>query len=197
MDATAFQGVNSNCVVTVQRGTTGWGEVPGTWQGMPIRYAGEEPPPAPVVIDLSTLTGDYTASDGDILTNSTTHVVTIPAGATVTINGVTVSGGAGSGAAGPAVFAAGGDAITTRIAPGANGTWSLTAFAELESGSAAGLDDAQVKVYAADTLAGLATAEPMASGVVVTNKAPAVKVELEITPPANADAQFFRVGFDE
>ncbi len=46
MDATAFQGVNSNCVVTVQRGMTGWGEVPGTWQGMPTRYADEEQPPA-------------------------------------------------------------------------------------------------------------------------------------------------------
>ena len=194
-----FDGVNSNCVVTVQRGTTGWGEVPGTWQGMPIRYAGEElppVPPAPVVIDLSALTGDYTASDGDILTNSTAYVVTVPSGATVTVNGVTIAGGAGSGASGPATFAGGGEAITTGIAPGSNGTWTLTAFAELASGSAEGLDDAQVKVYAADTLAGLATAEPMASGV-VTNKAPAVKVELEVTPPANADSRFFRVEFGE
>ena len=192
-----FDGVNSNCVVIVQRGTTGWGEVPGTWQGMPIRYADEEPPPAPVVVDLSTLTGDYTATNGVILTNSTAHVVTIPAGATVTINGVTVAGGAGSGATGPAVFAADGEAITTRIASGANGTWMLTAFAELASGSVEGLDDAQVKVYAANSLAGLASAQPMASGVVVTNKAPAVKVELEVTPPANTDAQFFRIGFGE
>ncbi len=27
-------------------GMTGWGEVPGTWQGMPTRYAAEEQPPA-------------------------------------------------------------------------------------------------------------------------------------------------------
>ena len=74
---------------------------------------------------------------------------------------------------------------------------ALATFAEVASGSAEGLDDAQVKVYAANSLAGLASAQPMASGVVVTNKAPAVKVELEITPPANADAQFFRVGFGE
>ena len=254
-----FDDVNSNCVVTVQRGSTGWGEVPGTWQGMAIRYADEEPTPATFTItwkdddgttlatetlaegttpsrpgptkpadapyvytfagwtptiaavssnasytatytraaDLSTLTGNWTASDADVLTNSTTHVITIPAGAMVTINGVTVAGGAGSGATGPAVFADGGEAITTSIAPGANGKWMLTAFAELASGSADGLDDAQVKVYAADTLADLASAQPMASGVVVTNKAPAVKVELEVTPPANADAQFFRVGFGE
>ena len=260
VDSRAFEGVHKeNCIVTVQRGTTGWGDVPGTWQGMRIHYAGEPLPPATFTItwkdddgttlatetlaegttpsrpgptkpadapyvytfagwtpaiatvssnasytatytraaDLSTLTGDWTASDADMLTNSTTHVVTIPAGTTVTINGVTVAGGAGSGATGPATFAADGEAITTSIAPGANGTWMLTAFAELASGSAEGLDDAQVKVYAADTLAGLASAEPMASGVVVTNKAPAVKVELEVTPPANVDAQFFRVGFGD
>ena len=118
--------------------------------------------------------------------------------ATITAaSGVTITGLGGGGVAGPAVFAAGGEAITTRIAPGANGKWMLTAFAELASGSAEGLDDAQVKVYAADTLAELASAQPMASGVVVTNKAPAVKVELEVTPSATADAQFFRVGFGE
>ena len=44
---------------------------------------------------------------------------------------------------------------------------------------------------------GAATAEPMATGVSVTEKKDAVKVELEVTPPANADAQFFRVGFGE
>lgn len=148
------------------------------------------------IADLSTLTGDWTATNGDVLTNTTAHAITVPGGATVTINGMTVTGGGGAASA-PATFAEGGEAITSRIAPGSNGTWMLTAFAELAGGSAEGLDDAQVKVYAADTLAGLATAEPMASGVVVTNKAPAVKVELEVTPPANADAQFFRVEFGD
>ena len=118
-------------------------------------------------------------------------------GSVAAASGVTITGLGGSSESGPATFAEGGEAITSRIAPGSNGTWTLTAFAELASGSAEGLDDAQVKVYAADTLAGLATAVPMASGVVVTNKTPAVKVELEVTPPANADAQFFRVGFGD
>ncbi len=136
-------------------------------------------------------TGTISADNG---VEAVRRPATITASSGVTITGL---GGAGSGATGPATFSAGGDAITSRIASGANGTWMLTAFAELASGSADGLDDAQVKVYAADTLAGLASAQPMASGVVVTNKAPAVKVELEITPPANADAQFFRVGFGE
>ena len=44
---------------------------------------------------------------------------------------------------------------------------------------------------------GAATAEPMATGVSVTEKKDAVKVELEVTPPANADALFFRVGFGD
>ena len=42
-----------------------------------------------------------------------------------------------------------------------------------------------------------ATAEPMASGVSVTEKKDAVKIELEVTPPANADSQFFRVEFGD
>jgi hypothetical protein len=193
-DIYVFTGVNPNCVVTVQRGTTGWGEVPGTWQGMPIRYADEEPPPAPVVVDLSTLTGDYTASDGEILTNSTSYVVTVPGGATVTINGVTVTGGGGAGSS-PATFAEGGEAFTSAFAPGANGTWRLTAYAELASGSAAGLADSQIKVRQADTVAGLATVEPTSTGVTVLEKVPAVKVDLEVAVPPNADSQFFRVEF--
>ena len=191
-----FDGVNPNCVVTVQRGTTGWGEVPGIWQGMPIRYAGEDPLPAPTVIDLSALTGDYTASDGDILTNSTAYVVTIPAGATVTINGMTVTGGGGAGNS-PATFAEGGEAFTSAFTPGANDTWRLTAYAELASGSAAGLADSQIKVRRADTVAGLATAEPTTSGVTVLEKVPAVKVDLEVAVPPSTDSQFFRVEFGE
>ncbi len=47
--------------------------------------------PAPVV-DLSTLTADYVAKDGDVLTNATTtHKVEIADGATVTLDGVNIS----------------------------------------------------------------------------------------------------------
>ncbi len=147
------------------------------------------------IIDLSTLSGDYTASDGDILTNATAHVVTVPGGATVTINGVTVTGG-GAGNS-PATFAEGGEAFTSAFAQGANGTWRLTAYAELASGSAAGLADSQIKVRRADTVAGLATAEPTSTGVTVLEKVPAVKVELDVAVPAGADSQFFRVEFGE
>ena len=116
-------------------------------------------------------------------------------GSVAATSGVTITGLGGGGDAAPATFAADGESITSGIEQGANGKWTLTAFAELKSGSVAGLDDAQIKVYAADTPAGLATAQPMASGVVVTDKAPAVKVDVNVAPPANADAQFFRIGF--
>ena len=41
-------------------------------------------------IDLSTLTANYTAHDGDVLTGETTYAVTIADGATVTLAGVTI-----------------------------------------------------------------------------------------------------------
>ena len=144
-------------------------------------------------VDLSLLADDWMAADGDVLTNGTGHVVSIPPGATVTINGVTVTGG--GGASGPAAFATGGEAITSGIAQGANGTWTLTAFAELENGTAEGLADVQVKVIRADAPAGLATATPMATGVTVKDKKNAVKVELEVEVPANVPQQFFKVQF--
>ena len=148
------------------------------------------------IADLSTLSGDWTAADGDILTNATAHVVTVPGGATVTINGVTVTGG-GSAGNSPATFDQGGEAFTSAFAPGVNGTWRLTAYAELASGSAAGLADSQIKVRRADTVAGLATAEPTTSGVTVVEKVPAVKVDLEVAVPPNTESQFFRVEFGE
>ena len=117
-------------------------------------------------------------------------------GSVTAASGVTVTGLGGDGASGPATFAQGGKAVTAGIAPGANGTWALTAFAELAGGAAENLDDAQVKVYASDTLAGLATAEPMASGVTVHERTPAVKVEIDVAVPPGANAQFFRVGFE-
>ena len=50
--------------------------------------------PAGNIVDLSTLTADYEAKDGDVLTNATTtYKVTIADGATVTLDGVTISGG--------------------------------------------------------------------------------------------------------
>ena len=53
-----------------------------------------EAQPAANVVDLSTLTADYEAQNGDVLTGETTsYKVTIAAGATVTLDGVNISSG--------------------------------------------------------------------------------------------------------
>lgn len=44
-------------------------------------------------VDLSTLSAEYTATDGQVLTGSTTYKVYIAAGATVTLSGVTINSG--------------------------------------------------------------------------------------------------------
>jgi hypothetical protein len=77
-------------------------------------------------------------------------------------------------------------------------TWEITAFAELGN-DALGKDvaDERIKVYAAETLEGLATAVPMSGGVTVTDKKSAVKVSLEVEAPPGDGSRFFRVGFGE
>lgn len=152
------------------------------------------------VVDMDTATGDYTAEDGDeIVGSSETYKVTVPGGATVTINGVSVAGAAGGGAEVPAPeFSDGGKSATTAFAKGENGAWTLTTFAELANDAiGADVTEGQIKVYAADTLEGLKTAEPLASGVTVTEKKSAVKTTIEVVPPAEAAQQFFKVEFGE
>ena len=152
------------------------------------------------VVDMDTATGDYTAEDGDeIVGSSETYKVTVPCGATVTINGVSVAGAAGGGAEVPTPeFSDGGKSATTAFAKGENGAWTLTTFAEMAN-EAIGADvtEDQIKVYAADTLEGLKTAEPLASGVTVTERKSAVKTTIEVVPPAEAAQQFFKVEFGE
>ena len=110
-------------------------------------------------------------------------------------SGVTITG-LGGAAPGPAVFGDGGKAFTAEFAKGEGNVWTVSTFAELESGSADGLADGQIKVYSADSVEGLESALPMSSGVSVRSKTPAVKVELEVAAPSGADAQFFKVTFD-
>ena len=153
-------------------------------------------PVFPAPIDLLALAADYTAEDGDVLTGTTTYNVTVPGGATVTINGVSVTGG---GTVNPApAFSSGGEAVTTKFERGAGDTWAITAFAELGNDAlGADVTDAQVKVYAAGTVEGLESAAPMSEGVTVTDKRSAVKVSLEVETPPGDDSRFFRVGFGE
>lgn len=153
------------------------------------------------IADLSLVTGDWTAADGDIITNTTAHAVTIPAGAIVTVNGMTFRGAGGSGS--PAVpapeFSEGGKAATTDFTQDADGKWTLTTFAELSNDAlGSGVADGQIKVYAASTLEGLNTASPMTSGVEVKEKKSAVKTTIKVMPPnPSASTQFFKVRFGE
>lgn len=148
------------------------------------------------VADLASLTTDWTAADGDIITNTTVHAVTVPAGASVTVNGVNIRGAAGAPALPAPVFAEGGKSATTAFTQGENGIWTLTAFAEIDN-DAIGADvaDGQIKVYSAETFEKLANAQPMPYGVTIKEKKSAVKTTVEVEAPADAKSRFFKVEF--
>ena len=58
-----------------------------------VKATSEAAPATGNSVDLSTLTADYEAQDGDVLTGETSsYEVTIAAGATVTLDGVTING---------------------------------------------------------------------------------------------------------
>lgn len=148
------------------------------------------------VADLTLATGDWTAADGDTITNTTSYAVTVPAGASVTVNGVTIRGAAGAAPNPAPEFAAEGKSATTAFAKTANGTWTLTTFAELAN-DAIGADvaDGQIKVYSAGSLEELASAQPLAEGVKVVEKKSAVKTTVEVVAPEDAQKRFFKVEF--
>ena len=149
------------------------------------------------IADLSLATNDWTAADGDVITNATAHAITIPAGASVTVNGMVVKAASGGTTPTP-TFTDGGKAAMTEFTQGEGGKWTLTTFAELSNDAlGANVTDGQIKVYAADTVEGLESASPMTSGVTVTEKKSAVKTTIEVTPPSAAPAQFFKVKFGE
>ena len=95
-------------------------------------------------------------------------------------------------------FGVDGKAATTEFVQSGEDKWTITAFAEL-SNDALGKDVApsDIKVYAASTVEGLGSAEPMASGVEVKERKSAVKTTIEVTTPPEAGSQFFRVKFGQ
>ena len=153
------------------------------------------------VVDMDTATGDYTAEDGDeIVGSSETYKVTVPGGATVTVNGVSIAGAGGGASVPDPVFDESGESVTTKFSKkaGDGNVWTITAFAEM-SNESRGTDVAasQVKVYRANSLDDLKTAEAMTEGVTLTEKTSAVKVTLEAVAPTDAERQFFKVEFGE
>ena len=101
--------------------------------------------------------------------------------------------GAGGGAA-PAApsFSEGGETATTKFVKGADGKWRIVAFAELATGTAAGVDG-MITILRGDEPNAVVT--PVTPDTLCTTNA--VKVEAVVTPPAGKDKQFFKVQFGE
>lgn len=147
---------------------------------------------------LDNLTADFTAADGDVLTGSTTYNVSIPGGATVTINGVSVTGAGGGVVPAAPSFSGGGETATTKFVKEVDGKWRIVAFAELSNDSVgAEVPENKIKVYAAESIDELKNAEPMSDGVEIKARKSAVMTTIEVTPPAGKDKQFFKVKFGE
>ena len=54
MNDLKYTKVLPNVTTYVTRGTTGWGNVPGTWQNRPVAYVGEVPTPVPEAVHVAT-----------------------------------------------------------------------------------------------------------------------------------------------
>ena len=93
-------------------------------------------------------------------------------------------------------FSDGGESAITKFKQVSEGVWSVTAFAEMDNASR-GTDvaDNQIKVYAADSLEALKTAEPLTSGYTLEKKS-AVKTKISVTT-GTAEKKFFKVEFGE
>ena len=112
------------------------------------------------------------------------------------MNGVTVKGASGGASQTPA-FDESGDSVVTKFEQVESGKWALTAFAELDN-KAYGSDvtEEMIKVYAADSLEDLKSAEPLASGFEIAPRKCAVKATININT-GTADKKFFKVTFGE
>ena len=150
------------------------------------------------IADLALVESDWTAADGDTITGETTYNVSIPGGAKVTINGVSVTGIGGGAAVDAPEFADDGESVTTKFEKGDGNTWKITAFAEMSNEShGTDVTDGQIKVYSADTLEELKNATIPVAGATVKETKSAVKTVVEVPAPSGKDSQFFRVDFGE
>lgn len=133
---------------------------------------------------------------GMSIVGKTTKTVVVSGNSSVKINGIEVSGEAA-----PAPeFDSEGTAETTEFVQDSDGTWTLTTFAELNNASIGEeVEQSQIKVYSAESLEGLATADPLESGnVTIKEKKSAVMTKIKVTPPTptpGVKSRFFRVDF--
>lgn len=152
------------------------------------------------VADLALVESGWTVADGDEIVGETKHNVTIPGGATVTINGVSVTGAGGGGSAPSPAFAAGGASEIVKFAQAEGGKWTITAFAEMSNESrGTDVSEDQIKVYSGDTIEALeAETEPISEGVTIEERNSAVKTVIKITPGESVTGgKFFKVKFGE
>ncbi|MBP5510502.1 MAG: hypothetical protein J6Z49_06255, partial [Kiritimatiellae bacterium] len=143
-------------------------------------------------VNLANLMGDYTAADGDVLTGETAYNVSVPGGATVTVNGVSVTGAGGGAAPAEPAFDSSCEAVTTRFEQVNGNSWRIVAFSELAAGTADGVDG-MVTILRGTSPDAVTT--PMKPDSIETVNA--VKVEAIVTPPSLAPCQFFKVQFGE
>ena len=83
--------LGTNDLTGVTKGETVTVTYSGTRKVKSITATVTAPAPAGNPVDLSTLTADYEAQSGDVLSGETSYAVTIPAGATVTLYEVTIT----------------------------------------------------------------------------------------------------------
>lgn len=133
------------------------------------------------------------------LTGKTSRKIEVPTGSSVIINGVEVSGWVDA----PVFNEKEGKTETTEFIQSDDGnSWTLTTFAELSNDSVGSkVSQSQIKVYSAETLEDLATAEEndqQLEAVVVEEKKSAVMTKIRVTPPTptpGAKSRFFKVKY--
>ena len=140
-------------------------------------------------VDLSLLTGNWTAANGDVLVGTTSYRVDIPAGATITMNGVMVAGASSCSPSSAAFSNDGVAAITSFVREG--DVWRLTAFAELSEGTADGVDEDMVTVLSGNRVDSV-TNRVAPSSISVKN---AIKAEFVIESSGGVASQFYKVIF--
>lgn len=141
----------------------------------------------------------YRATSGMSLTGKTSRKIEVPTGSSVIINGVEVSGWVDA----PVFNEKEGKTETTEFIQSDDGnSWTLTTFAELSNDSVGSeVSQSQIKVYSAETLEDLATAEEndqQLEAVVVEEKKSAVMTKIRVTPPTptpGAKSRFFKVKY--
>ncbi len=157
--------------------------------GGSIVAAGENEP-AIALVGATYLT---LAGDGEVTASGNAPAVQVPELVTAS-EGVVVTGTEPGTTSAEPVFSSEVNSAVTNFTRGENGTWLLTTFTEMESGTAEGVTGDLVKVYCADSVSGLDAAEPLSEGVEVIERKNAVKMTFEITPPEpTSGSQFFKV----